>query len=219
MKKTAFAIALATLGLTANAAVISYDAALNLQTTEISQTLSLQKFDSSLGTLESVQVELFGRGVSTVSLTNTAAQEQDFGFASTLRLAFAGPLSELIELSLFDIGMFPADPVSIGSGEIINLRPVDVSNSVTKDVTADLFLSYIGTDTLDFTCRSRIANTTDGAGGNLTIHQATEAGCGATVTYTYTASTPTPNPVPEPGSVALLGLGLAGLGVLRRKKA
>ena len=42
MKKTAFALALAALGLTqANAAVISFEAPLNLETTEIKQTLLL----------------------------------------------------------------------------------------------------------------------------------------------------------------------------------
>ena len=50
MKRTAFAA----LGFNANAAVISFDAPLILETTEINQNLSLNKFDSRLDTLESV---------------------------------------------------------------------------------------------------------------------------------------------------------------------
>lgn len=216
MKKTAFAIALAALGLTqANAAVISFEAPLNLETTEISQRLLLDKFDSGLGTLESVTVELFGRGSSTASIQNTAANPQNFRFSSVLDLMFTGALMDTISLELFNTGGF----VTIASGATLDLGTIDIADSLSLNVASTAFADYIGSDKLSFSCESFVTNGQTGGGGNIIVTQNTVAGCGAKVTYSYTASTPTPNPVPEPGSVALLGLGLAGLGVLRRKKA
>ena len=216
MKKTAFALALAALGLTqANAAVISFEAPLNLETTEIKQTLLLDKFDSSLGTLESVTVEFFGRGVSDANIRNTAANAQNFRFTSVLDLLFSGALMDTISLELFNTGGF----VNIASGATLDLGKVDIADSRSLNVAATAFAGYIGSDKLSFGCDSFVTNTQSGGGGNVVVTQNTQAGCGAKVTYTYTATPPNPNPAPEPGSLALLGLGLVGLGALRRKKA
>lgn len=213
MKKTAFAIALATLGFSANAAVISFDAPLNLQVTEINQTLTLNKFDSSLGTLEAVTVEFFGQGVSGVTIQNTAAQDQNFRFSSVLDLLFTGPLTDTVSIELFNTNGF----ITIGSGSTVDLGQVDISESLSLNIAASSFASFIGSDLLSFQCESFVTNSQSGGGGNVIVTQNTQAGCGAKVTYTYSENTP--NPVPEPGSLALLGLGLAGLGALRRKKA
>ncbi len=217
MKKTAFALAFAALGLTqANAAVISFEAPLNLETTEINQTLLLDKFDSSLGTLESVTVEVFGRGVSDANIRNTAANAQNFRFTSVLDPIFSGALMDTISLELLqNTGGF----VNIASGATLDLGKVNIADSRSLNVTATAFAGYIGSDKLSFGCDSFVTNTQSGGGGNVVVTQSTQAGCGAKVTYTYTATPPNPNPVPEPGSLALLGLGLVGLGALRRKKA
>jgi hypothetical protein len=53
-----------------------------------------------------------------------------------------------------------------------------------------------------------------GGGGQFGGSQSTQAGVGGTVTYNYSASTVTPEPV----SMALLGCGLAALGLFRRKR-
>ena len=225
MKKTAFAIALATLAVGANAAVISFEAPLNLQTTEINQNLGLSQFDSSLGTLSSVSIELFGQAISSASILNTAAQAQNFAFTSRLFLMFSGSaIDDLISLQLFDTGTIPgsnaAGMISIPPGEpAYDLGTVDVTDSVVLNIDAANFAAFIGSGALDLKCESLVSNTQTGGGGNITVRQETVAGCGATITYTYDDTTPTPNPVPEPGSLALLGLGLLGLGALRRKQA
>ncbi len=214
MKKLLAAAALAALSIgSANAATVTQSAALNLETTEINQAFSFNKFDASLGTLTSVLINLDGRALSSASFENNAAQAQNFSFASTLNLFLdnaAAGVSETLALDLFN---YPRQLTDLGLTDLGSVDKTDTLSFNAADLNA-----FIGTGTTSFTCESGVVNTQAGGGGNIVVTQSTSAGCGLSVVYTYDVPTPPPANVPEPASMALVGLGMMGLAAIRRRK-
>ncbi len=215
IKKLAFIAGATMLALSAQAATVSYSDSIANTTTNWVDALTLQQFDSSLGTLTGVRFSYSGTVSTTFRLESLDNAPATVTVNSAGNLVFGGPISDTLfaagstsqNLAAFD------GTIDFGgtSGAIVG--PVNGSDSGIADILGS-FSAFIGGGTFDI---SVAGNGTSGAtgAGNLITQINTLAGAAITVTYTY--DTPT-TPVPEPTSLALFGLALAGVAASRRRK-
>ncbi|WP_149989196.1 MULTISPECIES: choice-of-anchor E domain-containing protein [Microcystis] len=210
----------------ANAATLTYSFTNAEQSTEINQTNTLSKFDSSLGTLTGVALTLSGRATQNFSGVNTVNTTQTASITSMAYLSFT--FSDGITITNPDNGD-PAFTFSSSSGsqtysanQTRNFGPYTPSSSkvynfpATGNSALSNFLGAAGS-TFSVTCTSMSGLTVMGGGGNITASQSTTAGCGASVQYTYTPASP-PLTIPEPSGV--LGIfAVAGVGFFLRRKS
>ncbi|WP_251956591.1 choice-of-anchor E domain-containing protein [Nostoc commune] len=202
----------------ANAASLSYTSSIDYDLTDINDApLSIQKFDSSLGTLKGVTIGFTGDILGNAGLENRSKSPTSMtvNLASELSLELNNQsLFALNPQNSFNYQVAKYDGNTDYSGTsgktILNLT---ATQSGTQSFTNTQFLqSFIGNGNIDFLF-SAIASSVVSGSGNMSSYIDTYAKASIKVTYDYDDV----KSVPEPS--ATLGVGLiAGLCLLSQRK-
>jgi len=169
------------------------------------------KFDSNLGALNSMVLTITGQITGTISITNTGPNTENFQATTT---------SMFTALALAGFGT-PSFSASLGTGAVSQVSGSSVvygplaGNGTTGPMFNNSVLApyeAAGGGFFDINVGTLTGLALLGGGGNLLAGQSTQANVTATVSYDYGVQTP------EPATMAVLGAGMLGLGLARRRR-
>ena len=198
----------------------------NVSLGTLNSVISINSFDTLLGTLTGVEVTVFGQIDSEGASTNTTTvngraevvmqMQQPWQVTTTAAddYVFVAPnfnyLSEQSSVSDFDMAPGSTFNFSLTSGELSSvLTGVNLAAFSTGSAVDFNFMGQPSTF---------LSNGLESGTGNFVNSVATGSWGKVEVEYTYTAKT-APATVSEPGTIAILALGLVGFAAARRKKS
>jgi PEP-CTERM motif len=222
MKKLTTLLAGVALAAGAQAATVAFTDSFGLATTNWNHLIGASQFNPTLGTLNSATFTFTDDIVQSFKAENTGAVADTLTPVAGAQLLFRKSLVTLLTTTLtgggtsFNASAF--DGVSdFGGTSGINFGTVSANGVGTITLTGAALASLIGTGTLGsvgYDVRAIGSGSIASDNGNLDSSISTQARYNLLLTYDYTAVT---TQVPEPGSMALFGVALAGLAVMRRK--
>ncbi|NJK99574.1 MAG: PEP-CTERM sorting domain-containing protein [Spirulinaceae cyanobacterium RM2_2_10] len=210
---------------TAQAATISFSDSLALSTTDIiDEVLSVQQFDSSLGTLTQVTLAFTGlvQGDARIESLDSQATTVTFNVGGSLTLLDG---SDTLPNPLFDVEVTSADSADVSAFDgVIDFAGTSGASFMGLEASTDgeqvytdaaLLSFFTGNGDLSFLF-SAIANSQVTGAGNIASQISTLASAGITVTYEYDEIIT--ESVPEPSTLLGLGAVLAAGAMTLRKR-
>ncbi|MBE9006011.1 PEP-CTERM sorting domain-containing protein [Fortiea sp. LEGE XX443] len=203
----------------ANAASLSYTGSTNFKTTNIiNESIGVQKFDASLGTLTGVTVKFTSDIQGSIAFENLGNAPTDITVT----------LGSNVNLKLGNDPLFNINPQtsqtfqSVASFDGVldfqapsgnTLQGLSATQSDQKTISdSQMLQSFIGTGNLNFLFSALATSNVSGSGNVASLINTLARGTVA-VTYNYDAA----KAVPEPS--AAIGIGLvAGIGLLSQRK-
>lgn len=184
------------------------------QTTPFSQTFTLPGFNTSLGTLTSINLMNTVTTVANVNIVNTSSVNQPFTSATaSVPLTLSGPG--------LGSGLVTTATATIPTGTALPSPPTNnfpgITNTTigTAVIPSTEWAPYISGGPVSFTASGALG--TYAGIGSSSLFFGGSAAAGSVVKVTYTYNTPMSTETPEPS--AFLGLGLiGGLGLLAKRK-
>lgn len=169
---------------------------------ENTQHLIFNKFNSSLGTLAKIQLDLDSAMSTIITVTGTGGEVS--GTVSTVvnltvgnNVGMTGSQLELTSPG-FTFTVDGTNP-SVTSGELTR-----TGSSINVYDQSSILSNFLGTGTVSLNATTLTKTTIGTEGGNVGTTQVTTASLGGKITYFYTA-------IPEPSTLVLLGTLGAGL--------